>query len=133
MLRSARRARLEARKTSMQHSHLLVELVEQRLCFFEIGGGETFGEPAVDRREKVAGLGVTALVAAQPGEARGGAELRRTAAQERYPLRYIANFDLGPAVIDRSRRTPEGETLFRRHRNQPVCQLIRGCVVSDER
>jgi hypothetical protein len=51
------------------------QLVEQRLCFFEIGSVEAFGEPAIDRREKVAGRGVAALVAAEPGEARGGAQL----------------------------------------------------------
>src|SRR6266478_1404454 len=42
------------------------KLVEQRLRLFEIGRIEAFGEPAVDRGEKVAGFGVTALVAAQP-------------------------------------------------------------------
>src|SRR5437870_4194248 len=50
------------------------EFVEQRLCVFEIGRVEAFGEPAVDRGEKIAGFGVTALVAAEPGEARGGAQ-----------------------------------------------------------
>ena len=35
---------------------------------------EAFGEPAVDRREKVAGFGAATLVAAKPGEARGGAQ-----------------------------------------------------------
>ncbi len=51
------------------------KFVEQRFCFFEIGRVETFGEPAVDRREEVAGFGVAALVAAEPGEARSGAQL----------------------------------------------------------
>jgi hypothetical protein len=46
--------------------------VEQRLCLFEIGCVEAFGEPAVNRREQVAGFGVAALVAAEPGEARHG-------------------------------------------------------------
>src|SRR5713226_8436231 len=50
------------------------QLVEQRLCVFEVGGAEAFGEPAVDRREEVAGFGVAALVAAEPGEARGGTQ-----------------------------------------------------------
>jgi hypothetical protein len=35
---------------------------------------EPFGEPAVDRREGIAGLGAPALVAAKPGEARSGAQ-----------------------------------------------------------
>ena len=47
----------------------------------------------------------------------GGAVSGRTAAQERYPLRHIAIFDLDPAAIDRSHRTPEGKTLLGRHRN----------------
>jgi hypothetical protein len=34
-----------------------------------IGRVEAFGEPAIDRREKVAGFGVAALVAAELGEA----------------------------------------------------------------
>src|SRR5438477_3920450 len=50
------------------------QFVQQRLCLFQIGGVETFGEPTVDRREEVAGFGVAALVAAEPGEARGGAQ-----------------------------------------------------------
>ena len=50
------------------------QFVEQRFCLFEVGGVEAFGEPAVDRREQVAGLGAAALLAAQPGEAHGGAQ-----------------------------------------------------------
>jgi hypothetical protein len=49
------------------------QLVEQRLRLFQVGCVEAFGEPAVDRREKIAAFGVAALVAAKPGEARGGA------------------------------------------------------------
>ena len=62
----------------------------------------------------------------------GGAVSGRTAAQERYTLGHIAILDLDPPAIDRSHRTPEGETLLGRHRNQLVCPLIQGCVVSDE-
>ena len=50
------------------------QFVEQRLCLFEIGRVEAFGEPAVDRREEIAGFGAPALVAPEPGEARGGAQ-----------------------------------------------------------
>src|ERR1700720_793522 len=50
------------------------EFVEQRLCIFEVGGVEAFGEPAVDRREEVAGFGAPTLVSAEPGEAHGGAQ-----------------------------------------------------------
>jgi hypothetical protein len=48
--------------------------VEQRFCLFEIGHREAFGEPAVDRREKVAGFDVTSLVATQTGEAHDAAQ-----------------------------------------------------------
>ena len=54
----------------------------------------------------------------------GGAVSGRTAAQERYPLDHIAILDLDPPAIDRSLRTPVGETLLGRHRNQLVCPLI---------
>src|SRR6266478_5813105 len=40
----------------------LTKLVEQRLRVFEVGRVEAFGEPREDRREEVAGFGVTTLV-----------------------------------------------------------------------
>src|SRR3984893_12058288 len=49
------------------------QLVEQRLCLFEILCVETLGEPAVDRCEQAARLGALALVAPPPPEARRGA------------------------------------------------------------
>ena len=42
------------------------ELVEQGLCLFKVRRVEAFREPAVDRREQVAGFSTTALVAPQP-------------------------------------------------------------------
>src|SRR6516225_10004309 len=53
---------------------LPTQFVEQRLCVFEVGGVEAFGEPVVDRREQVLRFGVATLVAAEPSEARGGAQ-----------------------------------------------------------
>ena len=50
------------------------QLAEQFLRLFQIGGIEALGIPAVDRREKIAGFSAAALVAAEPGEARGGAQ-----------------------------------------------------------
>src|SRR5262249_34242406 len=50
------------------------ELVEQRLCVFEVGGVEAFGEPVEDRREEVAGFGGAARVAGPQGGAHGGAK-----------------------------------------------------------
>jgi hypothetical protein len=49
------------------------QLVEHRLCVFEIGRVEAFGEPAIDWRQEVAGFGAPALLAPQPGDAHGGA------------------------------------------------------------
>jgi hypothetical protein len=40
----------------------------------QVGGVEAFGEPAVHRREKVAGFGAATLVAAEPGETHDGAQ-----------------------------------------------------------
>ena len=50
------------------------ELVEQRFCVSQVERVEALGEPAVDGREGIAGLGAPALVAAKPGEARSGAQ-----------------------------------------------------------
>ena len=58
----------------MQDSASLIEIVEQCLRLFEVGGVEAFGEPAIERREEITGLGTAALVAAEPGEARSGAQ-----------------------------------------------------------
>src|SRR5215831_14410227 len=48
------------------------QLIEQPLRFFQIGGVEALGEPAVDGRKKFARLGPPALLAPPPGEARRG-------------------------------------------------------------
>jgi len=52
---------------------LRTQFVEQRLCVFEVGGIEAFGEPAVDRREQVVRFGAATLVAAEPVEDHIGA------------------------------------------------------------
>jgi len=49
------------------------QFVQKRLRLLQIGRVEPLGEPAMDRRKELAGLGAAALVAAQPGEAHGGA------------------------------------------------------------
>src|SRR5271169_6556361 len=66
--------RLEGRPISERGSVSLIEVVEQRLRLLEVGRVEAFGEPAVDRGDQVAGFGLAALVAAQPGEARSSAQ-----------------------------------------------------------
>src|SRR5258707_923358 len=53
----------------------LAQLAEQRLRVPEISCVESFGEQAINRGEKIAGLGVATLVATEPGEARGSAQL----------------------------------------------------------
>ena len=51
------------------------QFAEQRLRLFQIGGIEALGEPIIDGGEEVASFGPPALLAPQPGEARGGAQL----------------------------------------------------------
>jgi len=51
-----------------------LQFVQQPLRLFEVGRVEAFGEPVIYRREQVAGLGMAALVAAEPGEAHSGAQ-----------------------------------------------------------
>src|SRR6516164_587373 len=55
-------------------SVLLIEFVEQRLGVFEVGCVKAFSEPAVDRHQEIACLGLAALVTPEPGEACGGAQ-----------------------------------------------------------
>src|SRR6516164_2040721 len=51
-----------------------LQFVEQHPRFFQVGGVEAFGERAVDGGEQLVRFGVSALVAPEPGEARGGAQ-----------------------------------------------------------
>ena len=46
-----------------------VQLVEQRLRLLQIERVEAFGEPAIDRGEKIAGLIPLALIALEPRHA----------------------------------------------------------------
>src|ERR1700758_1063602 len=50
------------------------KFVEQCLRFFEVLRVKALGKPAVDGSEQVARLASPALLAPQPGEARGGAQ-----------------------------------------------------------
>ena len=50
------------------------QLVEQRLCLFQIARVKPFSEPAVDRSEKLASLIPLALIAPEPRHAHCGAE-----------------------------------------------------------
>ena len=50
------------------------QLIEQPLRFFQIGGVETLGKPAVDGRQQLTPFASPALLAPQPGEAYGGTQ-----------------------------------------------------------
>ena len=70
-----RRAVVSIKRTQRRTSNgRSPQLVQQRLRLLQIGHVEALAEPAVNRREEVAGLGSAALVAAQPGKAHGGAQ-----------------------------------------------------------
>jgi hypothetical protein len=71
-----RRMRHDCSSASSQEPTFSGEFREQRFGLFEVGGVEAFGEPAVDRRQEIMGLGEFALVSPQPGEARRGAQLQ---------------------------------------------------------
>lgn len=53
------------------------ELVEQCLRFLQVAGVKPFGEPGVNRREKITGFGVPALATVEPGQFYGGAQFER--------------------------------------------------------
>ena len=55
-----------------------MQLVEQCLGILQVRGVEAFGEPVVDRGEKIVGLVSLAVVCPQAGEAGRGAELQRS-------------------------------------------------------
>jgi hypothetical protein len=66
------------------------QLVKQRLGVLQHRRVETFGEPAVDRREKITGFGALALITPEAGEASGGAQLEG--------LRVLKSDDSRPAA-----------------------------------
>jgi hypothetical protein len=72
---SIHRAKSRLSTSSRQRSNTRSrQLTDQHLCLFQIGGLEAFGEPAVDRRDEVAGFDAPAPSAAEAGEAHGGAQ-----------------------------------------------------------
>jgi hypothetical protein len=54
-----------------------VQLIQQRLSLLQIERVEALGEPAVDRREKIAGLLSLALITPQPSQAHRRAQFPR--------------------------------------------------------
>jgi hypothetical protein len=67
-----RDSRLHTGRTSLSGT----QLIEQRLCLFQIGSVEAFGEPVVDVGEHGARLVALALRREQPGETRRRAQLQ---------------------------------------------------------
>jgi len=57
------------------HGHFSPQLVKQGLSLLKIARVEAFGEPAIDRGEKIAGLIAFALIAPEPRHAHRGAQL----------------------------------------------------------
>jgi hypothetical protein len=56
-------AGISTRGWALRQAPTLTKQVEQRLCLFQVGRAEAFGEPAVHRCEDIAGFGAAALVA----------------------------------------------------------------------
>ena len=63
--------------------------VEKSLCGFQIGRVEPLGEPVVDRLEERQGISGTALIAQQPGKARGGPQFPRQGALPASPVKRL--------------------------------------------
>src|SRR5262245_6554807 len=72
---SSRSCRGGTRSGARRCSACSRQLIEQRLRLLQIGGVETLGEQAIDRRQQGTRLGPPALLAPQPGKARRGAQL----------------------------------------------------------
>src|SRR5262245_12667738 len=53
------------------------QLLQQRLRLLEIGGGKPLGEPAIGRREQLAGLRTLILLLPQTAQAHGCPEFQR--------------------------------------------------------
>jgi DNA replication protein DnaC len=84
------RSRVAERATSASP-----ERVEQRLRFPQVRRIKTFGEPAVDGREKFSGFGALALALPQAGEARPGAQLEGPGLLSAGDIEGVTEADLG--------------------------------------
>jgi hypothetical protein len=62
-------------RTGVSPGVALRQRVEQRLGLLEVGGVKALGEPAVDGRQQLMGLGALALLLPQARQAGGGAQL----------------------------------------------------------
>jgi hypothetical protein len=75
----------------------ILESVEKRFCRPEIGRVEPLRKPLVDRLEERRCLGGSALIALQPGEARGGAQFPGQNAISARPVECLPEVILGPS------------------------------------
>src|SRR5215472_12045531 len=68
---------------------------EKGLCGFQVGRVEPLGEPVVDRLEKRYCMSGTALIAQQPGKARGGAQFPAQGTLPACPVERLPEMILG--------------------------------------
>src|SRR6516225_3329464 len=88
-----------------------VQFSQKRLSLLQVGHIESFGEPAVDRREKVSGLIPFPLLAPKPRHARGCAAQRISPAVHarlRAPASPLMSPAAGCAIVSALSSTPGG-------------------------
>ena len=88
----------------------------------QIGRVEAFGEPAVNRREKVAGFGAPVLLAPQPGSARGQPQFKKAGALAACDVEPLFDGLFKRAVrcgLSASWRVPNGRLHRSRSRGHP--------------
>jgi hypothetical protein len=73
----------------------LRQIVQQRLCRFEISGREPFGKPVVDWLEECRRIGGTAAIAQQPGKACGGTQFQGQSTLPPRPIKRLPEMILG--------------------------------------
>ncbi|HZW36108.1 MAG: hypothetical protein ACM319_00305, partial [Deltaproteobacteria bacterium] len=76
-----------------------MKIVEQFLGRLQIGRGETFGEPTVNGRKEIGGFVVSALIAPQPRETHGGAQLPKFRALPACDRQRPLEAGLGPNLV----------------------------------
>ena len=73
-LQSRRRPHMAIRVIRTMRISSSRQLIEQRLRLLQVGGVESFGKPAIDWGDEVAGFGAPTLLASQPAEIADGAQ-----------------------------------------------------------
>ena len=109
------------------------QLVEQGLGLFQIERVEAFGEPSVDRSEKIAGLIPLALIAPEAGHAHRRAEFkywRLLVAGDHIRLRkgLFRRNHVGGVNLDIS--SPRNRCASASNERCPVCSIKASCAFS---